>query len=81
MRRNIFEEVHDHFRATARAFFERECVPNVEKCEKDGKVSPRRVAGRRRARLDRLGVRREVSHGWRTASSPSTPRSTTSRTR
>jgi acyl-CoA dehydrogenase len=46
MRRNIFEEVHDHFRPTARALFERECVPNVEKCEKDGKVSPRRVAGR-----------------------------------
>lgn len=39
MRRNIFEEVHDDFRATARAFFERECVPNVEKWEKDGKVS------------------------------------------
>ena len=39
MRRNIFEEVHDDFRATARAFFERECVPNTEKWEKDGKVS------------------------------------------
>jgi alkylation response protein AidB-like acyl-CoA dehydrogenase len=39
MRRNIFEEVHDDFRATARAFFERECVPNVEKWERDGKVS------------------------------------------
>ena len=39
MRRNIFEEVHDDFRATARTFFERECVPNTEKWEKDGKVS------------------------------------------
>lgn len=39
MRRNIFEEVHDDFRATAREFFERECVPNVEKWERDGKVS------------------------------------------
>src|ERR1700754_1736782 len=39
MRRNIFDEIHDEFRATARAFFERECVPNVEKWEKDGKVS------------------------------------------
>ena len=39
MRRNIFEEIHDEFRATARSFFERECVPNVEKWERDGKVS------------------------------------------
>jgi acyl-CoA dehydrogenase len=39
MRRNIFEEIHDDFRATAREFFERECVPNVEKWERDGKVS------------------------------------------
>ena len=39
MRRNIFDEIHDEFRATARSFFERECVPNVEKWERDGKVS------------------------------------------
>ena len=39
MRRNIFEDIHDDFRATARAFFDRECVPNTEKWEKDGKVS------------------------------------------
>src|SRR3977135_2641018 len=39
MRRNIFEEIHDDFRATAREFFERECVPNVEKWEREGKVS------------------------------------------
>ena len=39
MRRNIFDEIHDDFRATAREFFERECVPNVEKWERDGKVS------------------------------------------
>jgi len=38
MRRNIFEQVHDDFRATAREFFERHCVPNVEKWEKQGKV-------------------------------------------
>ncbi|EKF21153.1 acyl-CoA dehydrogenase, N-terminal domain protein [Mycolicibacterium hassiacum DSM 44199] len=38
MRRNIFEPVHDEFRATAREFFERHCVPNVEKWEKQGKV-------------------------------------------
>jgi acyl-CoA dehydrogenase len=39
MRRNIFEDVHDDFRKTARAFFERECAPNTEKWEHDGKVS------------------------------------------
>ena len=39
MRRNIFDEVHDDFRATARAFFERECAPYSEKWERDGKVS------------------------------------------
>src|SRR5271166_1151870 len=39
MRRNIFDEVHDAFRATARAFFERDCAPNTEKWERDGKVS------------------------------------------
>jgi acyl-CoA dehydrogenase len=39
MRRNIFDEVHDEFRATARAFFEHDCAPNTEKWERDGKVS------------------------------------------
>lgn len=39
MRRNIFEQVHDDFRATARRFFERECVPYADKWERDGRVS------------------------------------------
>ena len=39
MRRNIFEQVHDDFRATARKYFERECAPNAEKWERDGQVS------------------------------------------
>src|ERR1700752_4234123 len=39
MRRNICEGVHDEFRATARAFFERDCAPHTEKWERDGKVS------------------------------------------
>lgn len=39
MRRNIFEQVHDDFRKTARAFFERECAPYAEQWERDGKVS------------------------------------------
>lgn len=39
MRRNIFEQVHHDFRATARAFFEKECAPHTDEWEKDGKVS------------------------------------------
>ena len=39
MRRNIFDEVHNDFRATAREYFGRECAPNAEKWERDGKVS------------------------------------------
>lgn len=39
MRRNIFDEIHDDFRATARAFFERECAPHAEQWERDGRVS------------------------------------------
>jgi acyl-CoA dehydrogenase len=39
LRRNIFEQVHDDFRKTARTFFERECAPHTEQWERDGKVS------------------------------------------
>lgn len=39
MRRNIFEQIHDDFRETARSFFERECAPHTEQWERDGKVS------------------------------------------
>ena len=39
MRRNIFDDIHDEFRATARAFFERDCAPHTEEWERDGKVS------------------------------------------
>jgi alkylation response protein AidB-like acyl-CoA dehydrogenase len=36
MRRRIFTEDHDLFRETARAFFEKECVPNVEEWTRSG---------------------------------------------
>lgn len=39
MRPNIFEPVHEEFRATARAFFDKECAPYADKWEKDGKAS------------------------------------------
>jgi acyl-CoA dehydrogenase len=47
MRRNIFEQVHDDFRKTARAFFERDCAPYADEWERDGKVSTQawRAAG------------------------------------
>jgi len=39
LRRNIFDQVHEDFRKTARTFFERECVPHNEEWERVGKVS------------------------------------------
>jgi acyl-CoA dehydrogenase len=30
MKRDIFESEHDDFRATARAFYEKECAPHIE---------------------------------------------------
>ena len=36
MRRNIFTPDHDTFRATARAFFEKECVPHAAEWEEAG---------------------------------------------
>lgn len=39
MRRNIFDDVHNQFRSTARTFFERECAPYSEKWERDGQVT------------------------------------------
>ncbi len=38
MRRTIFDEEHEMFRGTAKAFVEREIVPNHPKWEADGKV-------------------------------------------
>jgi acyl-CoA dehydrogenase len=48
VRRVIFDDVHDQFRATARTFFEKECVPYTDQWERDGKVSREawRKAGR-----------------------------------
>ena len=36
MKREIFESEHDDFRATARAFFDKECAPRTEEWERDG---------------------------------------------
>jgi long-chain-acyl-CoA dehydrogenase len=39
MRRHHFEDEHDQFRATARTFFEKHCVPFTDEWEREGKVS------------------------------------------
>jgi alkylation response protein AidB-like acyl-CoA dehydrogenase len=36
MQRDIFESEHDDFRATARAFYDKECAPHTEEWERDG---------------------------------------------
>jgi len=36
VKREIFEAEHDDFRATARAFFEKECAPHTEEWERAG---------------------------------------------
>ncbi len=38
MRRTIFEPEHEHFRQTARTFFEKECVPHADAWEEQGYV-------------------------------------------
>ena len=38
MRRTIFEDEHELFRASVRQFVEKEIVPNVERWERDGLV-------------------------------------------
>lgn len=39
MRRHHLEDEHEQFRATARTFFEKECVPYTEQWEREGRVS------------------------------------------
>ena len=36
MKREIFESEHDEFRATARAFYDKECAPHTEEWERNG---------------------------------------------
>ncbi|WP_062998021.1 acyl-CoA dehydrogenase family protein [Nocardia jinanensis] len=61
MRRNIFTSDHDQFRATARAFFERECAPYTEEWERDGKVS--REAWRKAGQAGLLGWEAPEEYG------------------
>ncbi|MFJ8816449.1 acyl-CoA dehydrogenase family protein [Amycolatopsis thermoflava] len=61
MRRTIFTDEHDQFRATARAFFERDCVPYTEQWEREGKVS--REAWRKAGQAGLLGWEAPEEYG------------------
>lgn len=61
MRRNIFTEDHDLFRQTARAYYEKECVPYTAQWEADGMVS--RQAWRRAGELGLLGFEVPQEYG------------------
>jgi len=61
MRRSIFTDEHEQFRATARAFFERECVPHTEQWEREGKVS--REAWRKAGQAGLLGWEAPEEYG------------------
>jgi len=61
MRRSIFTDEHDQFRATARAFFERDCVPYTEQWEREGKVS--REAWRKAGQAGLLGWEAPEEYG------------------
>jgi long-chain-acyl-CoA dehydrogenase len=61
MRRTIFTDEHDQFRATARAFFERECAPHTEEWERQGKVS--REAWRKAGQAGLLGWEAPEEYG------------------
>ena len=66
-RPSIYEQEHEDFRATARAFLEREVVPHHEQWEQDGQVEPRGLAQGRRGGAAllrrRRGVRRRRGQG------------------
>ena len=53
MRRTIFTDEHELFRQTARAFFEKECVPHAEEWERAGVAS--REAWRKAGEAGLLG--------------------------
>ena len=61
MRRVIFDEEHDMFRDSVRAFVEQEIVPNHEKWEHDGKVD--KGMFRKAGSLGFLGMAAPESYG------------------
>ena len=61
MERTIFEPEHEEFRATARKYFETECVPHVEEWEAQGHAS--REAWLKAGELGLLGWERPEEYG------------------
>lgn len=61
MRRDIFTEDHELFRQTARAYYEKECVPYAAQWEADGMAS--RKAWRRAGELGLLGFEVPQEYG------------------
>ena len=56
----IFNEQHDMFRQTVRAFVDKEVAPHIEEWEQAGRIPKSDLAAHGRAGLPRRGVRREV---------------------
>jgi len=54
MRHNLYEEEHQLFRESVRAFLKKEAVPNYERWEKEGKVD--RALWKKAAELGLLGI-------------------------
>ena len=78
MERTIFEPEHEEFRATARKYFETECVPHVEEWEAQGHAS--REAWLKAGELGLLGWEMPEEYGGadiRTFASTPSSRSTT----
>jgi alkylation response protein AidB-like acyl-CoA dehydrogenase len=61
MRRTIFNEEHEMFRSSVRAFMEKEIVPNHEQWEKDGQVD--KAMFRSAGSLGLLGMAVPEAHG------------------
>ena len=61
MRRTIFNEEHEMFRSSVRAFMEKEIVPNHEQWEKDGQVD--KAMSRKAGSLGLLGMAVPEVHG------------------
>ncbi|MDE0846601.1 MAG: acyl-CoA dehydrogenase family protein [Actinomycetota bacterium] len=61
MRRTIFNEEHEMFRSSVRAFMEKEIVPNHEQWEKDGQVD--KAMFRKAGSLGLLGMAIPEVHG------------------
>src|ERR1700761_1249269 len=61
MRRSVFEDEHDDFRASVRTFLAREAVPHAERWEREGMVN--REFWEKAAAAGFVGFEAPVEHG------------------